>query len=125
MLSFIKKTNIDTSDIVFYLKYNIPFEDGLITHFYNDKRIINRLPEILSKSKEFNIYSWDLKYLPNNIDNPNLNLKIWGYSYQKLPENWNIGQIGLTFSGDFKRFINNSFKIKRIKNHSNDKIINL
>lgn len=118
MKSFFNKIGNQTNDVKFYLKYNIPFVDGLVVYFNSGyfRKYLDKLPEILIKSNELHIYGWQLNYLPNNIDNQRLKLKIYCYDGKILPENWNIEEISLTFFGDYKKFLHKSFKVKKIHN---------
>ena len=77
MISFFNKIGNQTNDAKFFLKYNIPFVDGLIVHFNSGyfRKYLHKLPEILIKSNELNIFGRQLNHLPNNIDNQRLKLK--------------------------------------------------
>jgi hypothetical protein len=126
MLSFFKKSKIEPDTIIFGLKYNLPIINGssvfvLYKHYYINH--LERLPEILTKSFYFGINAEDLKYLPNNINNKDLELRIWGYEGEKLPENWNIEQLTASFTGNPRKQLPKTFKPRKILNRTTNETI--
>lgn len=126
MLSFFKKSKIEPNNIIFGLKYNLPFINGLSVYSSHIEYYINhleRLPEILNKSIYFVIDAENLKYLPNDIKNLDLELTIWCYDGERLPKNWNIEKLTASFTGNPRKQLPKTFKVRKIYNKTTNETI--
>lgn len=81
-------------NLYYSLKYNLPIKNIRTVDFIDiNRNYYYRLNNIIENINSLIIYSHDLEYLPNNINNSNLELRIWHYKGQKLPENWSINKL--------------------------------
>ena len=124
MKSFFDKFEITSNNsFKFSLKYNLPIngEIGYFEFEWLKEKQYHRLKEILENCQSFDIEANNLKYLPNDIKNDLLILRIWYYDKKlEFPRNWEIKRIDFNSSNEYP-IINYSFKCKEISLSSNQK----
>lgn len=52
----------------------------------------------IEKINSFHVDGSELQYLPENISNNNLELVVWGYGGETLPQNWVVEKLTFLFN---------------------------
>jgi hypothetical protein len=113
MEAFFRKID-NKKDLLYQLKYNLPINCEIISFSRIKQKYYHRLEEILLNCNYFTLFGKNLKYLPDNINNPKLTLHINHNKLMKttLPENWNINKLEI-YSNNIPK-IPTTFKYKII-----------
>jgi hypothetical protein len=115
MLSFFEKSGDIHNEVNYYLKYNIDIPDNVEFHislWEINKKYDYRLNEILPKTITCYLDAYDIKRLPNNINNQKLSLLILKHNeVYNFPENCSINRLEFLVSSVVPKF-NETFKYK-------------